>query len=111
MPAFVVPAGYAAYKLFEYDADGCFCTLRPEQFVGIALVRPGPYPGSPNVQDDRTWAVKIVLKEGFMTVPFDDGEFGERSAKRFCRTLREFIEMDAARNTHNAVLRKGNTHG
>lgn len=101
------------YKLFMYEQGHHLVVLRPEQIIGFTTQRYGSYPAGPGVQDTRTWGVKLSTRDGqgSMVVDFGDCDAGRDSALTFVRVLREFLEQDAARNSHNASLRKGKING
>jgi hypothetical protein len=109
MTQFVTPEGYAPYRLFTYDDQDVSCILRPEQFIGAAAIKPGFHESI--TVGDIDWAAKIVLKDGSMTLQFGFGRGAELRCRGFLNKLREFMEEEALRNAHNAVMRKGKTNG
>jgi hypothetical protein len=93
MSDLTVPEGYMPYRLFNYMEGDCICVLRPEQFIGLSVESP--------------WTVKVSLKDGYLMYHFGDGPLAQKRAMAFIDELHVFIEEDALRNAHNAVMRKG----
>jgi hypothetical protein len=95
MSHMVAPDGYLPYRLFNYLDGDCLCVIRPEQFIGLA------------VSPDSSWTVKVALKDGYLNLDFGEGDHAKARALAFAGKLHAFIEDEALRNTHNAVMRKG----
>lgn len=99
MAKFAVPEGYEPYRLFTFqdEGSGLEVVLRPEQFVGAVKGKSGP---------DR-WSVEVGTKDGSdLTVHLST----ESRCRQFIAALVAFLEQDALRNTHNAVMRKGKSN-
>jgi hypothetical protein len=90
------PEGYLPYRLFSYRDGQHICVLRPEQFVGLAA------------SHEQGVAVHVHLKDSVVTMKFGAGPTADAAADRFVAALTNFLESDALRNAHNAVMRKGN---
>lgn len=93
MSDLTTPEGYLPYRLFTYVEGDCVCMLRPEQFIGLSV--------------ESQWTVKVAMKDGYLMYRFGEGDLAQRRAMAFIGELHVFIEDDALRNTHNAVMRKG----
>jgi hypothetical protein len=109
MPELAVPEGYLPYRLFTFQNEEgeIEVALRPEQVIGIGK---SARKMDVNFHASRPyWVVDITTKDGSgpMQVSFNDKD----RCCRFVRDLTEFLEQDALRNTHNAVMRKGKTNG
>lgn len=110
MSQFSTPEGYVPYRLFTYTDYDRECTLRPELFAGSLVQK---------VWNDRfneaEWKVHIILKDGDVPISMNFGSpsFGdaENMARAFNSRLVAFMEQDALRNAHNAVMRKGKSNG
>jgi hypothetical protein len=74
------------------------------------MVRPSWNPLH-NPTGSHEWVVNVALKEGDLTLNFGWGPPAERRARDFISSLRVFMEEDALRNAHNAVMRKGKGNG
>jgi hypothetical protein len=109
MTQFVTPEGYMPYRLFSYTDADVACLLRPEQFVGLHVTRPSA--NMHNAGYDRKWVVEVRLKDNILPLNFGFGADSEGRVSRFISSLRDFLEEDALRNSHNAVMRKGKTNG
>ncbi len=105
MAKLATPDGYAPYRIFDYEAPFVSFTMRPEQYVSAYMARLTPEaPGRPF--DGPGLGVVVLLKDGHAEIPLDT----VRGCREFLNAIREFMEADALRNAHNAVMRRGKTH-